>query len=133
MDPIIKTMREKEAIYNKNFPSNSNNGRQVCRRSDAPIVQQEKLAKLRTYAVCSQAPGCFDGLVQKVVVRERVYTGDGQSFMPEQKGYQLIPLMDLPLTKVFTVSYGGGRVYGGGTSTEALRRAKRKARLNGSR
>ena len=34
----------------------------------------------------------------------------------------------LPLVQFKRVKWGGGRVYGGGTSAEALRRAKRKSR-----
>ncbi len=41
----------------------------------------------------------------------------------------LVPVVKLPLTPPFGISRGGGRVYGGGTSDEALSRARKKSRL----
>lgn len=51
-----------------------------------------------------------------------------ESFGIKKSAIKLIPLADKPLTQVFQTSVGGGRVYGGGTSKEALQRAKRKKR-----
>ncbi|MBI2019843.1 hypothetical protein HYS94_00270 [Candidatus Daviesbacteria bacterium] len=51
-----------------------------------------------------------------------------QELFRTQKGHRVIPVTRRPLTQFFYTSTGGGRVGGGGMSTEALRRAKRKAR-----
>lgn len=39
-----------------------------------------------------------------------------------------VPLVEKPLTPVLKTSVGGGRSIGGGTSSEAIQRAKRKSR-----
>ncbi len=59
------------------------------------------------------------------VPRFKFYSFAGQEFEREMaehptRGFQAI----IPLTPVFETPIGGGRVYGGGTSREALRRAK---------
>lgn len=45
-------------------------------------------------------------------------------------GVAVTPLCPVPLTPFDTTSHGGRRTYGGGTSKEALRRAKDKTKVN---
>lgn len=47
-------------------------------------------------------------------------------FKTEKPATKSIPLTIEPLITVFQTPVGGGRIYGGGTSKDALRRAKRK-------
>jgi len=46
------------------------------------------------------------------------------------KAVELTPSRILPLLDVKSVSFGGGRIIGGGTSREAIRTAKKQAKRN---
>lgn len=69
------------------------------------------------------------GMYQEVKRASYELDGEiGEKTRPEE--IVIYPVATRPLVPVFEVRWGGGRVYGGGTSSEALARAKRKMRNN---
>lgn len=49
-------------------------------------------------------------------------------FGKKHPALKVVPLAERPLNPAFKTHFGGGRAYGGGTSKEALRRARKKSR-----
>ncbi len=93
--------------------------------SDAPVVQLVSLDKL-AYTIIGRcdAPVCeVNNQVHRITVEK-----DGR----RKSVLEVIPIGVKPILAPTVVSWGGGRTIGGGTSKEALRRQRNKAR-NGHR
>ncbi len=112
----------------KTFPRNRNNRGEVHYRPDVPVVQAERVGrgKLDIF-VPKRARATSTGLYE-MKSWAKTALKDGST-----TGKVLTPVTKMPLTPVFETSHGGKRVGGGGTSREALRRAKRKAKRAGKR
>lgn len=97
----------------------------VTNPSDLPQVTTEGLRKLSRFVPNGKQIRKDGGLVElKPTTIRKGYT--------LVRGVLEIPQEKIPLTSVFRVSFGGGRVYGGGTSEKSLRTARKKAkRANG--
>lgn len=88
---------------------------------DTPPIRRRELSGLAVILPNRRSTGSLDGhSVVKGAIIDTRYTF--------HKGCQVTPTTEEPLTHFFKTSHGGGRTYGGGTSREALRRARRKAR-----
>lgn len=98
----------------KNNPGPTNNP------SDCPQVKIESLTELRTFSPNGKK---VDQSGLSITESTSVNNGFGITH-----GIVETPLTKKPLTPVFRVRHGGGRSYGGGTSDEALRRAKKQNR-----
>ncbi|MBU1032173.1 hypothetical protein KKE03_04625 [Patescibacteria group bacterium] len=106
-------------IFRKTFPIDRGNSKLVLNKPDCPvIVREETWGKLNRFVPgVNRLPDCSGPFTARKV----------------RYGVLLQQTVVVPLTPIIKVSHGGCRVIGGGTSPEALRRAKRKARVNGSR
>ncbi|MFH1827031.1 MAG: hypothetical protein ABH812_01185 [bacterium] len=86
---------------------------------DLPKVQVEKLPELSTFV-----PNGREIEQNNSVVTEPASRREGYGLV---MGQVAIPQVRRPINPVFTVEFGGGRVYGGGTSEKSLRNARKKA------
>ncbi len=118
-----------ERIFRKTFPADTRNNGPVSHQPDRPSFQQIEWEELGSKVISNgKSRRLSDGRfnVSGIII-------DSNRYSPAVRGQMVTPVTRDPLTPVFHVGHGGGRFYGGGTSGEALHRAKRKARLNGSR
>lgn len=88
--------------------------------SDCPQVEIESLTQLRKFSPHGRK---VDQSSLSLTKPSSVDNGFGIT-----NGIVEIPLTKKPITKVFRVRHGGGRVYGGGTSEKSLQNAKKKNR-----
>lgn len=108
----------KECFRQKTVPRTRDNSGVIRHSSDAPTPVRTELPEL---AFASNFhPSDRHTTIGPVFQIEK----DGGV----QKRIARIPNVCEPLTPVFHTGFGGGRVGGGGTSKEALQRAKRKAK-----
>lgn len=108
----------------KTVPQSRENRGPVSNTPNVPIISKETLRGLETvfYGTIPSSDGIFE--IQQAALEPGRYN-------PSTKVCVLTPVSRLPLRTVFQVGHGGGRAYGGGTSRESLRRAKRKAKASG--
>lgn len=105
----------RERSPQKTMPIPGRETKLVSNVPDTLLVPKETEPKLSTYWRGNISPTSNN-------FRSRKVHKNGQTVS------ELVPLIKKPVIPVFTISTGGGRVYGGGTSEEALRRARQKAR-----
>lgn len=112
-----------------------------------PIESGRIIPRTRNnYGVAENKPD-VPGVETVTLIRLRVFISVGGREIPEvglmhsepaidtnrkthRLGVAVTPLCPVPLTPFDITSHGGRRTYGGGTSKEALRRAKDKARVS---
>lgn len=88
---------------------------------DASPVKLDPLMELATFVPGKAAS--VDSL-GSVIATKKVVNIDHTP----TSGYKVTPQAEIPIIPTFYTTRGGGRVGGGGMSTEALRRAKRNSR-----
>ena len=112
----------------RTFSPNHNNHGVTHNRSEVPVIKIERVKKLGVFIATGGNGHNVDTTdlvkVQPDTVHDRRRT---------IKGICIFPLTKKPLVPVYMVSCGGGRIRGGGTSEEALRRARRKAKRPGKK
>lgn len=101
-----------------------NNHGEAGNKPDVPTVKVEQIENLTTFLPNGKIDLGKSGLNN---VEPSIDTNGHNP----TRGAMLIPLYRKPLTPVFKAPFGGGRPGGGGTSKEALQRAKRKLRRQG--
>lgn len=103
----------------RTIPRTRNNHGGVENKPDVPGVEMGTLRRLREFVPhgCNEVPAGLMEIEPAVDVA-------GVSI----NGVIATPLHRLPLTPFFITHHGGERTYGGGTSKEALRRAKEQSR-----
>ena len=119
---------ERSNFTNKTFPVNNHNQGVVHRSPEAPVVETKELYV--SILVVSNKKPCIFADAFSTIKQVRITVPKNRK-EPERtiKVFEVTSLVKKPLTPVFETSVRGGRIYGGGTSTEALGRAKRKSRL----
>lgn len=120
-------MPRNEHLRPKTDPYTRSNKGRTRHPSDAPTPDRTELFKL---AVTSNFCPSDVGSDGSSIVRP-VFQVD--KFGDVRERIARIPIVCKPLTPVFHTTVGGGRVGGGGTSREALQRAKKKAKLQKAR
>jgi hypothetical protein len=115
-------MTEQNRLPQKTIPSGGHNGRITEHKPTVPTVNVVHLNKLAI-----NVPKNISTINSSCIKAEVIYR-NGDNGGKVEKVVKLIPVTKEPLTPVFKRSVGGHTVGGGGTSPEALRRAKRKAR-----
>lgn len=103
-------------------PTSRDNHGEVHHTPDSPLVQRVGLEKVSFFVPSSANLGSLG----PVSLREKWANLKGSP----TKGFIVTPLSEVPLTAFYRTSHGGRRVGGGGTSVEALSRARKKARRN---
>jgi hypothetical protein len=105
----------------KNIPHDFDNRGVTHHPSERPSVSKESLNEISVkiisngHSISSSGSGVFKS--EPTTIKQ---------FGTEKPAIRIIPVVKKPLMPVFETSVRGGRIYGGGTSKEALRRAKRK-------
>lgn len=105
----------------KTVPPDFTRGRLVHRPPTVPSPETQPLNSATTHVPLNGHELHTQGVIEQLVTREG---GHGES----NRLMSMIPVVEKPLKPVYYTAVGGGRVGGGGTSTEALRRAKKKAK-----
>lgn len=115
----------------KTIPRSHRNHGEKKRKPDAPQVSVKVSDKITCFVpgkVCEEAyAGRFASRRATLEFANQFSQSVGES-VTRISGILLKPRVFEPLTPSFVTGYGGGRVGGGGTSEEALRRAKQKAK-----
>lgn len=104
----------------KIFPQDRDNHGPVHHHSDTQKVTTKPLERLVTFVPNQNGRHS----IPNGLVRVSPFTLNDRKV--PVNGVDVIPLARQPLTPAYKTSIGGVRVGGGGTSREALRRAKRK-------
>lgn len=107
-----------ERLIAKTIPRSRENRGPVSRDSNAPAVAT---SELKEAAILTGKASTGAQIVREIILQESRYT-------PAARVFEITPVTIKPLRGVFWVPNGGGRIYGGGTSPEAIRRARRKAK-----
>lgn len=115
-------MGNREIHQSRNFPLESGKSRAVHNPPDTPPIETTDLPGLRRILPASAR-------IQKSNLFLTSITTIDEA-RGEVKGISLTPIATVPLNVHRVIGDGGGRAILGGTSKEALRRAKRKAKSN---
>lgn len=120
-----------QSIERRTFPESRSNHGGVRNNPDVPVVEVERVAKLDIFV-----PNIDGHSVTPTGLAETNPASFEIGFVTTKvttRGIRVVPLVRKPLIPVYQTSHGGGRIGGGGTSKEALRRAKRKIKQSGEK
>lgn len=127
---------ESGTSYRQTYPVDHGNGNIVRNFAETPVIGKKPLTELSVF-IAPKRLICDARFCIRPVNRTddgdfdsgNDMDGIGNGHRRILRGQLVTPQATLPLTALFKTCCGGGRPGGGGTSKEALRRAKRKARL----
>lgn len=116
-----------EALHQKTIPQASRGSRIIHRPPAAPIPKNYVLSEAATHVPIN---GHRIERMKDLIVSSTTHRGGHGE---PKRFVMLTPFVETPLTPVFETPVGGGRVGGGGTSREAIQRAKKHALKQGHR
>jgi len=114
---------ERQNYHRKIFPSNHKNNGIIHRAPLAPPTRIETLIKQSIIVITNK--NIYSDKPCKISISKIDIKHNRMA-----RAFNITPLTKVCLTPIFRISVGGGRIGGGGTSKESIRRAKRKVKKN---